>query len=66
MSSTGISWAAVAPLIVLALAWVAYCMVQVARAPGVRGLPRWAWALVVVLSVPLGGVVFLLAGRAER
>ena len=66
MSETGISWAAVAPLILLAVAWVAFCLVQVVRSPGVRGLPRWAWALVVVLSVPLGGVVFLLAGRAQR
>ncbi|HSF26871.1 MAG TPA: hypothetical protein VLC50_05065 [Actinomycetes bacterium] len=66
MSSAGISWAALAPLILLAVAWVAFCLVQIVRAPGVRGLPRWAWVLVVVLSVPLGGVVFLLAGRAER
>ena len=66
MSSAGISWAAVAPLIVLALAWVVFCLFQVNRAPQVRWLPRWVWALVVVLSVPLGGIVFLLGGRTER
>ena len=66
MSSTGVAWAAVAPLIVLALAWVAFCLVMVTRAPAVRWLPRWAWALVVVLSVPLGGIVFLLGGRTDQ
>lgn len=58
-----IPFAAVAPLLLLAVAFVAYCLVDLSRTSEVRGLPRWAWAIVVVISVPIGGLIYLLAGR---
>ncbi|HET7490060.1 MAG TPA: PLDc N-terminal domain-containing protein [Acidimicrobiales bacterium] len=58
--------AALVPLAAVALAFVAYCLVDLARAPSSRYLPRWAWAIACVASVPLGGVVYLLVGRGER
>lgn len=58
-----IPWAAILPLVLLALAFVAYCLVDIARHE-VRYLPKWAWVLVCVLSVPAGGIVYLLVGRA--
>lgn len=57
--------AALVPLIVLAVAFVAYCLVDLARSP-VRYLPKWAWALICVASVPVGGIVYLLVGRQPR
>ncbi len=57
-----IPWAALAPIIVLALAFVVYCWFDISR-NDVRYLPKWAWALVCLLSVPLGGVVYFLGGR---
>lgn len=51
-----------APLIVVALAFVIYCWVDIARSE-VRYLPKWAWAIIVAASVPLGGIVYLLVGR---
>lgn len=56
--------AAVLPLVVLAVAFVAYCLIDIAR-HDVRHLPKWAWALICVLSVPFGGIVYLLVGRGE-
>jgi hypothetical protein len=53
--------AALVPVVVLAVAFVAFCLRVLAREPA-RG-PKWAWALAIVLSVPLGGIVFLLLGR---
>jgi len=58
-------WAAIAPLIVLAVAFVAYCLYDLSRAH-VRHLPKWAWALVCVASVPLGGILYLTIGRERR
>jgi hypothetical protein len=29
----------------------------------VRLLPRWAWAIACLIFIPLGGVLYLLAGR---
>jgi Phospholipase_D-nuclease N-terminal len=57
-----IPWAAVLPLVVLLVAFVGYCLVDLARAE-VRHLPKWAWAVICLVSVPLGGIVYLLVGR---
>jgi hypothetical protein len=57
---------ALAPLLILAIALVAYCLYDLYRAPGTRYLPRWAWALICVLSIPLGPLAYLLLGRESR
>jgi hypothetical protein len=29
----------------------------------VRYLPKWGWALVCLLSIPWGGIIYLIVGR---
>ena len=58
--------AALLPLLVIAAAFVVYCIVDVVRAPAVRYLPKWVWILICLLSIPLGGIVYLLLGREPR
>jgi hypothetical protein len=53
------------PLAVLALAFVGYCLFDMSRSE-VRYLPKWAWVAVCLLSVPMGGIVYLLVGREHR
>jgi hypothetical protein len=48
--------AALAPLLVLAAGWVAWCWWDIAHRP-VCHLPKWVWALVCVVPIPIGGVV---------
>lgn len=57
-----VPWAAIAPLMVAAAAFVVYCLVDIGRSE-VRYLPKWAWVTVCVISIPVGGVVYLLVGR---
>lgn len=57
------SWPALAPLVAAMVAFEVYCLVDLRRSGAPRYLPRWAWAIVCVVSVPLGGIVYLLAGR---
>lgn len=57
-----VPWAAVAPLLLLAFAFVGYCLFDLSRNE-VRHLPKWAWALICLLSIPIGGIVYLLIGR---
>jgi hypothetical protein len=57
--------AAIAPLAVAALAFVAYCLFDLTRNQ-VRYLPKWVWAVICVVSIPVGGIVYLLVGRRPR
>lgn len=54
---------ALLPVLLLAVGFVAFCLVDIVRAETTRALPKWAWALITILSVPLGGVLYLLLGR---
>lgn len=53
-----------APIVVVAVAFVAYCLNDM-RSSDVRWVPKWAWALFCVLSIPLGGLLYLTIGREE-
>lgn len=60
-----IPWAALAPVLVLLAGFVIYCLADLSRSE-VQHLPKWAWAIVCVISVPLGGIVYLTVGRVPR
>jgi hypothetical protein len=62
VSVGAVPWAALAPLFALLLAFVVYCLVDIARGE-VKYLPKWAWVLICLVSVPFGGIVYLLVGR---
>ena len=57
------SVAALVPVIVIGAGFVVFCLVDLARARQVRYLPKWVWALVCLISVPLGGIIYLSIGR---
>ena len=61
----GVPVAALVPFILLSLAFVGYCLYDLSR-NDVRHLPKWAWAIVCVISVPAGGIVYLILGRRHR
>ena len=64
-SMSDVNWAALAPILVIALGFVVYCLIDLARSP-VRYLPKWAWALICFFSVPIGGIVYLLVGKEHK
>ena len=58
-------WALVAA-IVLAIGFVVFCLVDLARAEKVRYLPKWLWAVLcmgVGLTIPFGGSSTWWPGR---
>ncbi len=57
--------AAILPIVVLAAAYVAW-LVRDIRRSDVRHVPKWAWIVIVIVSIPLGGIIYLLAGRERR
>jgi hypothetical protein len=58
--------AALAPLIVLAVGFVAVALVDLKRAESVRYLPKWGWALFIICSIPTGAIIYMIAGRPDR
>ena len=51
---------------VLAVGFVVFCLIDLARAEKVRYLPKWAWAILcmgVGLTIPFGGIVYLAVGK---
>lgn len=47
----------------LLIGWEILCLGQVVLAPRVRFLPRRLWAVACLISIPLGGILYLLVGR---
>ena len=54
---------AVIPLLVAILAFVIFCLIDVIRSQNVRYLPRWAWAVICLISMPWGGIAYLIFGK---
>jgi ABC-2 type transport system ATP-binding protein len=48
-----------------AIAFAAFCLVDLSRASQVRYLPKWGWAIIVCVSVPWGGLAYLAFGRTR-
>jgi hypothetical protein len=52
-------------LLVLAVGFEVFCLVDLARAEEVRYLPKWGWLIVTLVSIPLGGIIYLVLGRVR-
>ena len=62
---SSVPWAAVIPAIVIYLGLVAYCLVDLARHPHTRLLPRSAWVVICLFVSILGTLTYLVAGRDQ-
>lgn len=51
------------PVIVVAVTFVVYCWYDLAKARSTRYLPKGVWAIICVITIPLGGLAYLLFGR---
>jgi hypothetical protein len=62
-------WWPIVPVFVAGAGFVAFCLADLAdlaRASEVRYLPKWGWALVCFISIPLGGIIYLSIGKVRR
>ncbi len=57
--------AAIVPIVVVCLALVGFCWFDIAGSE-VQYLPKWAWALICLASIPLGPIAYLTIGRVPR
>lgn len=52
------------PILVIAI--TIYALIDCARNPEPRNLPKWGWILLIVLITPIGAIAYLIAGRTNR
>ena len=55
----------VIPLVVLQLVLMIVALLDLARREKPRYLPKWAWAIIIVLGELVGPIVYLVIGRGE-
>lgn len=53
----------VVPLILIVCLYLGACFYSIFKSADVKHLPRGAWALICVISVPLGGILYFILGR---
>ena len=53
------------PLVILQLVLMIYCLVDLNRRRTVKSLPKWGWALIIILGELFGPIIYLLIGRGE-
>jgi ABC-2 type transport system ATP-binding protein len=54
---------ALLPVALLMLGLVVYSLIHLVRAPAVPYLPKWLWAVLIVVSTPWGALAYLLLSR---
>ncbi len=50
-------------IVPLGIGFDVFCLMDIVRAAEVRFLPKWAWALICLVQMPLGGILYLAIGR---
>jgi len=50
------------PLIIFQLALMAFCLFRLKK-DKVRYLPKWGWAIIIILGEIMGPIIYLLIGR---
>ena len=53
------------PLLVVAVGFEIFCLIHLARAAEVHYLPKPIWVLIILISIPLGGIIYLALGRVR-
>jgi len=55
----------IAPLVIIELALVVIALVDLIRPQEVKYLPKWGWALIILLLNLIGPIIYLIIGREE-
>lgn len=53
------------PVLIIVAVLIGWALIDIVRRP-VQYLPKWVWALIVLLVIPLGAVIYLVIGRGRH
>ncbi len=55
----------IAPLLIIELILLSIALIDLIRREQVRYIPKWAWAIVIILLNLIGPILYLIIGREE-
>jgi hypothetical protein len=55
----------IAPLVIIELILLSIALIDLIRREQVRYIPKWAWAIVIILLNLIGPISYLIIGREE-
>ncbi|MBM7635657.1 putative membrane protein YczE [Streptococcus saliviloxodontae] len=53
------------PLILLLLLYILFLIIDILSHKNTRYFPWWVWIIVSCVSLPFGGIIYLLIGREK-
>ena len=53
------------PILILQLILMIIALVDLSRREKVRFLPKWVWAIIIIVGELLGPIIYLILGREE-
>lgn len=53
------------PIIILAFIYIFFCIKSILLANKTRFFPKWVWGIICIISIPLGGILYLIFGKDE-
>ena len=51
---------------ILSIALTIYTLIDCAKTPEPRNLPKWGWILLIIFTGFIGSIAYLIAGRQNR
>ncbi len=51
------------PLLIIMIAYILFLVYDILNNKETKFLPWWLWIIVSCLSIPFGGIIYLLIGR---
>lgn len=51
------------PLVILGTIYLGSCFYSIIKAEQVKHLPKLAWAIICMVSIPFGGILYFILGR---
>ncbi|SUK05037.1 Uncharacterised protein [Staphylococcus agnetis] len=54
------------PLILIVIVYLTYCLYDLFKVPNVKFFSKWIWGIIVCISIPFGGIVYILIGRDDE
>lgn len=54
------------PIALIVTLYICFCWYDIFKSSRTRHLSKWIWALICILSMPLGGILYFFMGRTSQ